>query len=456
MNTKIHEYIQSRRDEIVNELCELVRIPSVSCTAECERVLRHTKELYEKNGFDTELYEDYLLAKYKNGEKELGLFAHADVVEATGEWLMCENPFEPKIIDGVIYGRGVWDDKCAVIISLYAMKLIKELGIDFKSSITSFTGGSEEVTMQDAKNYLKAHTPPDFSLVLDAGFPVYLGDKGMLWLDCTLNTELEDLIDLRGGNATNITLGKASARVKYSDVLYGELLAHAELEVSTRNGEILINAQGVSTHGAAPKGSQNAGGMILSALLGAQSFSANDKKALAFLDGVLNTYDGEVLGIKASDPLFGDTTATNGVLRVESNKLFFTLDIRHGSSYTSDELIRLIDATLTKNAISYRIKKENNAKAVSADDEYAVACMKAYREHTGDTEAKPKINAGGTYSKLLPRSCETGMTTKYPHHSLPVGHGAAHQPDECLSIDGLLEAIEIVTKMLIECDKNGK
>ena len=198
MNTKIHEYIQSRRDEIVNELCELVRIPSVSCTAECERVLRHTKELYEKNGFDTELYEDYLLAKYKNGEKELGLFAHADVVEATGEWLMCENPFEPKIIDGVIYGRGVWDDKCAVIISLYAMKLIKELGIDFKSSITSFTGGSEEVTMQDAKNYLKAHTPPDFSLVLDAGFPVYLGDKGMLWLDCTLNTELEDLIDLCG------------------------------------------------------------------------------------------------------------------------------------------------------------------------------------------------------------------------------------------------------------------
>ena len=57
---KIHDYIQSKREEIVNELCALVRIPSVSGTKEVNLVLNYTKALYEKNGFDCELRGDYL------------------------------------------------------------------------------------------------------------------------------------------------------------------------------------------------------------------------------------------------------------------------------------------------------------------------------------------------------------------------------------------------------------
>jgi acetylornithine deacetylase/succinyl-diaminopimelate desuccinylase-like protein len=45
------------------------------------------------------------------------------------------------------------------------------------------------------------------------------------------------------------------------------------------------------------------------------------------------------------------------------------------------------------------------------------------------------------------------VSTKYPSVNLAPGHGAAHQPDEALSIEGLLEALEITVKMLIECDK---
>lgn len=42
---KIHDYIQSKREEIVNELCALVRIPSVSGTKEENLVLDYTKAL---------------------------------------------------------------------------------------------------------------------------------------------------------------------------------------------------------------------------------------------------------------------------------------------------------------------------------------------------------------------------------------------------------------------------
>lgn len=452
MNEKIHKYIQSKREEIVNELCSLVRIASVTGTPECDEVLLYIKKLYEQNGFETELFDTYLLAKDKRGKKSLGLFAHADVVEANGEWIECESPFEPQVKNGIIYGRGTSDDKSAVVISLYAMKLIRELGIDFSSSIVSFTGACEEVTMQDARDYVKAHTPPDFSLVLDAGFPIYLGDKGMLWLDCTLTNELEELLDLRGGSATNITLGRASARVRYSEGLYEELLTYGELDVCVQGDEILMSAQGESTHGATPQGSKNAGAIILGALLSAPSFSKRDKSSLEPVYKLLSTYDGDTLGIKASDAVFGDTTATNGIVRMENGRLSFTLDIRYGSSYSLAELIKRVDTALSSN-ISYEIKKKNNANAINPDNKYALACMSAYAEHTGNYSARPRINAGGTYSKLLPSSCETGTVTKWEATHLPNGHGGAHQPDECISIDGLLEALEIVVKMLIECDK---
>jgi acetylornithine deacetylase/succinyl-diaminopimelate desuccinylase-like protein len=36
---------------------------------------------------------------------------------------------------------------------------------------------------------------------------------------------------------------------------------------------------------------------------------------------------------------------------------------------------------------------------------------------------------------------------------MPAGHGGVHQPDECISVEGLLNAIELTTLILLECDK---
>jgi acetylornithine deacetylase/succinyl-diaminopimelate desuccinylase-like protein len=45
------------------------------------------------------------------------LAAHLDVVpDANGTWKVAE-PFEGRIIDGVIYGRGALDDKSSVMVN---------------------------------------------------------------------------------------------------------------------------------------------------------------------------------------------------------------------------------------------------------------------------------------------------------------------------------------------------
>lgn len=87
---EIHDYVQSHKDEIINMLKELVKIPSVQSEAEegapfgrtCAEVLKYVKSFWQKNGFDTELHQDggYLLSYYGEGEKSIGLFSLADVV----------------------------------------------------------------------------------------------------------------------------------------------------------------------------------------------------------------------------------------------------------------------------------------------------------------------------------------------------------------------------------------
>ena len=452
INEKIHNYILSKKEEILKEFFDVLKIPSISDTPEAQEALKHVKCLYEKNGFSAELYDDYLLSYYnENAPHKIGLFAHADVVPVDERWTVT-SPFEPKLYDGCIFARGALDDKSAILISLYAMKAIKELELPFNSSIVAFTGGNEEGSMQDVKNYAKAHTPPNFSLVLDAAFPVHYGDKGMLWLMVSKQEKLDSLISLKGGSAFNITLGEAIAKVKYSPELERELLCNSNLTVSCQNGEITIHAKGISSHGATPWGTVNAGGVILSALLDAKSFSASDKEKLSLVYKALSTFDGECIGIKATDPIFGETTASNGIIDISDGKISFSLDIRHGNSYKQTELISHLEKELLKSGFSFQIHKDGDACYTDLSNKYIGACLKSYKEHTGKEEA-PRISLGSTYLRYVPNSCEVGTTTKYPSCNLPSGHGFAHQPNEHISVDGFLEAIEIIIKMILECDK---
>lgn len=85
-------------------------------------------------------------------QKSIGLFWHSDVVAVNNDWIHT-SPFIPIEKDGFIIGRGVLDDKAAIIISLYCAKILKELNIPFNSQLIMFTGSNEETGMEDIDNY---------------------------------------------------------------------------------------------------------------------------------------------------------------------------------------------------------------------------------------------------------------------------------------------------------------
>ena len=452
---EIKEYIKAHRDEIVNDLCELIRIPSIAGTEAADKALECVVEKFKREGIKAKQYDTYALASFGGGFQKIGLFCHADVVPEGKEWTMCE-PFEGKVIGDEIFGRGSLDDKSAIVISLWLQKIIRDLGIDLHSEIETFIGANEETTMGDIFDYKNAHTPPDISLVLDSGFPVHLGDKGILWLRCEKDVHFEDLISLSGGEAVNIILKEATANVRFSQELLDDLSANEKLSVTNDGNCVTVKAQGISAHGANPWGTINGASIILGALLESEHFSKNDKENLALLHTLLATYDAEVLGIKASDEVFGETTATNGIVDITENKLSFTLDIRHGTTIEQEEMKLMLASFFEGHGMSVTVLKDGAPNAISADNKYVVACMDVYRAHTGNADAQPRISVGGTYSRYLDNAFELGMTTKHSNDFLPSGHGGAHQSDEHIPISGLLDAIELVLKMVLRIDLFGK
>lgn len=437
---EVHNYVQTHKDEMINILKELVKIPSVRSAPEegapfgraCADVLEYVKSCWQKNGFDTEIHRDggYLLSYYGEGEKSIGLFSHADVVSVSDDWIFTK-PFDMSEKDGFLIGRGVLDDKASIVISLYCAKILKELNIPFNSKLVVFTGANEETGMADIKNYVNENTPPDFALVTDCAFPIYRGDKGILQLEAMSDTPFKEIEDFSGGSNINITLGQATAKINGNE----------------------ITETGVSCHGALPKGSVNAGYLLAKKLCDENLLCKEDAEQMKFIELLLEKYYGEAFGIDGEDKVFGKLTCTNGIIRTENGKPALTFDIRYGIDTDYENIKNKISEFFKQNGWSVRIIREKRPYVISENDVYLQKCLKAYKEFCKTDTVPTYINAGATYAGALPCAIETG-TDLYGGRpdGMPEGHGNAHQPDECINEKGFLDATELILHMILKCD----
>ncbi|MBQ2710040.1 MAG: M20/M25/M40 family metallo-hydrolase, partial [Clostridia bacterium] len=331
---QIHDDLAAHRGEIVALMKKLVRIPSVRGEAApgapfgqaCRDALEFVKSLAEAEGLTTTLDAEggYLLAEYGEGTRSLGLFAHADVVPVGDDW-MYTALFEPLEKDGFLIGRGVIDDKAAIAVALLCVKLLRELSIPFHSRLVLFTGANEESGMQDIKNYLAAHRPPDFSLVCDTAFPLYYGNKGRI-LFTAASGMLSDAFRAFTGGSGGTVIGAAEARLAPDAAMLDWLKSRetADLTVSAEDGEILLRAVGIARHSALPEGSRNAAGMLTSLLAECPLLPESDRAILRFAAAITAAYDGSALGIASDDPPFGRLTCVCTACRLQEHRL--TLD----------------------------------------------------------------------------------------------------------------------------------
>lgn len=156
MREKLLKAIEERQSELYEILKELININSESfgATGNEAEVAEYVKKYLESMGVPADLYSpdevpgvkespDYLpghnlenrpdvtgVLKGKIGKRSLMLMSHSDTVPIGDESLWSFPPLSGELRDGKVWGRGACDDKYGIAVALFLMKLMKEMGIE--------------------------------------------------------------------------------------------------------------------------------------------------------------------------------------------------------------------------------------------------------------------------------------------------------------------------------------
>lgn len=468
-DTRFTAWLEENRQLVLEQWMDLVRIPSVQSEAEpdapfgkyCARALETAAGYFADRGIAVKhcKAEGYALAQVGEGEKSICLFGHSDVVPAGDDWMFTQ-PFEPVIREGMLIGRGSYDNKSGVMASLCVLTMLKECGIPLKNRIQAFVGSNEESGMADVQAFVRRERMPDLCLVPDAVFPCSLGEKGILRMWAKCNLPLTAVREMKGGNAFNVVLDRVDAVLKPNDALAQELKQKCTDSAYTmhicQDGAIKLSATGIAKHAASPNGSVNAAYLMARLLSSCENLPHQDRVIMGTVEAFLASYWGEGMGIAHEDTHLGKLTAVCGMVAVEDGHLKVSLDSRYGTECDPVQLERRLHTCW--NEAGWEIVHMDNRPGYLVDKSSPVpgVLKEIYRAMSGNDKACYYM-AGGTYGRYLKNTFTVGShalhAQRKPGMELPAGRGGAHQRDEAIDIESFFLGVRVLAHSVLACDR---
>jgi acetylornithine deacetylase/succinyl-diaminopimelate desuccinylase-like protein len=216
-------YIAENKDRFLQELLELLRIPSVSADPKFKsNVLQAAEFLVEKlREAGADKVELCPTAGYPivYGEKitdpalpTVLVYGHYDVQPADPYELWTSPPFEPVIVDGKIYARGACDDKGQVYMHLKAFEMMMRQQT-LPCNVKFMIEGEEEVGSDNLGIFVtqnKEKLAADVIVISDTGIiandipSITTGLRGLSYLEVEVSGPSRDLHSgLYGGAVAN-------------------------------------------------------------------------------------------------------------------------------------------------------------------------------------------------------------------------------------------------------------
>lgn len=169
MSEKFSEYFNQNKDRFLDELKEVLSIPSVSNgeanKSDVVRCAEWLKAHMEKIGLqNTEIYRTkghpIVYGDYMNAGKDkpvILIYGHYDVQppEPLDQWV--NPPFSPVIKDGKIYGRGTADDKGQIFIHLKAIESFLKTDGTLPINVKIIFEGEEEIGSENLGEFISSH-----------------------------------------------------------------------------------------------------------------------------------------------------------------------------------------------------------------------------------------------------------------------------------------------------------
>ena len=206
------EYQEKNKDRFLNELLDLLRIPSVSAKSEnkldmgkCAEAVKQRLleagvdkvEIFETDGHPI-VYAEKIIDPLK---PTVLVYGHYDVQPAEPLELWNSGPFEPVIIDGKIFARGSCDDKGQVYMHIKALEILVKTNT-LTNNIKFCIEGEEEVGSPNLGKFVQTHKEllkADCVLISDSSMisldtpSIDIGVRGLSYIEVTVTGPNRDL-----------------------------------------------------------------------------------------------------------------------------------------------------------------------------------------------------------------------------------------------------------------------
>ena len=207
-----NDYLQVNKERFLNELLEMLRIPSVSARSEhkqdmetCAAMVK--QRLLEAGADKVEIfstaghplvYGEKIIDKNK---PTVLVYGHYDVQPADPLDLWHSPPFEPVIKDGKIYARGACDDKGQFYMHVKAMELLVKSNT-LENNIKFIIEGEEEIGSPNLGKFVQTHKDllkADVVLISDTAMismetpSIDIGVRGLSYIEVEVTGANRDL-----------------------------------------------------------------------------------------------------------------------------------------------------------------------------------------------------------------------------------------------------------------------
>ena len=461
---KIDAYIDSKKDEMLEDLKTLVRINSQRGRSEegkpfgdgPAKVIAAAEGLMKQYGLQTTNYDNYVVTgDFGTQEKALDILAHLDVVPVTEDWTVTE-PFQPKVVDGRIYGRGTADDKGPAIAALYALRAIRELGLPMKKSVRLILGSDEECGSGDLEYYYAKEQEAPYTFTPDADFPLINIEKGSFKGEFSADFPAEDakayVVSFTSGDKVNVVPARATlvvAGVEAAVVEEAAARVTAQTNVafiteSQADGTVKVSAKGVAAHASTPAEGKNALTATLRLITALPLDATKGLTALLGLEALFPYEDtcGKQAGIDRENEESGALTLCFSIMDYTPEHLHAIFDARLPIGCTKENTSYPVKEALAQYGITLDNDELREPHCVPGDSWFVQTLLGSYERYFGK-KGKALSTGGGTYVHELERGVAFGcMVPEVDNHM--------HGDDEFMEIEMLLRSAKIFADAILK------
>ncbi|MDL2253575.1 Sapep family Mn(2+)-dependent dipeptidase [Ruminococcaceae bacterium OttesenSCG-928-I18] len=381
------------------------------------------KELGFETFLDPEGYYGY--AQAGGGEQLLGVLGHMDVVPAEDKENWNTPPFELTEKDGVLYGRGVQDDKGPTLASLYALKLLLQSGFVPSMRVRFIFCTDEESMWRSVQKYVEKEEHPTIGFTPDSSFPLTYAESGLA--EYYLTASESESVTLTGGSSLNAV--PATASTPYEEAVEKAL---ASLGYEYRKTEGRLECFGKAVHAKDADQGVNAITRLCQALVRAKKGG----RMLKFVVEKGADPNGIPLFGQVEDEPTGKLMFNIGTADFKPGSQKLGIDIRFPVRYPYEQVGTLLQKAAEPYGLQVQEYDSLRALHIDVDTPLVKTLLQAYQEVTGDTKTPPLATGGATFARSMDNIVAYGA-------ALPGAPVTEHQPNECVAIEDLKVAIAV-------------